>query len=86
MVFDISTLIGSYVMGRLYEDDAINDSEVSKTCMETIKSYKFTISSVMIMIASLLYFIVQPNIYLYFGLGVFMGIFLGGVYNSLENC
>jgi len=39
----------------------------------------------MILIAALLYLIIQPNIYIYFGLGVFMGMFLGGVYNSLEN-
>lgn len=51
----------------------------------TIKTYKFTIASVMILIAALLYLVAQPNIYLYFGLGVFMGMFLGGVYNSLEN-
>lgn len=39
----------------------------------------------MILVAALMYLIVKPNIYVYFGLGIFMGMFLGGVYNALEN-
>jgi hypothetical protein len=37
------------------------------------------------LVAALLYLIVPPNLVMYFLLAVFMGMFLGGVYNSLEN-
>lgn len=53
--------------------------------MQIAKSYKFTIASLFILTASILYLVVPPNIVLYFLLASLMGVFLGGVYNALEN-
>lgn len=50
-----------------------------------LKKYKFFISSMIISITSIFYILIPSNIILYFLLGIAMGVFLGAVYNSLEN-
>lgn len=81
MVFDISTLVGSFLMGKLYENNQSNSEH--KNISENLKSYKFFISSIFILLAAILYLLAPPSIYLYFSLAILMGMFLGGVYNSL---
>ena len=82
MVFDISTLFGSYLMGKLYEEDSTEGGQ-QKGVLQLMKSFKFCIAAFFISLAALLYLLAPPNIVMYFGLAVFMGLFLGGVYNSL---
>ena len=82
MIFDISTLIGSCIMGNLYEEKYNNKHSNAFTC---IGDYKFFISSVFIIIISGLYVLCRANLIVYFVLAILMGIFLGGIYNALEN-
>lgn len=45
--------------------------------------YKFFISSFLVILMALFYVFLPSKIIIYFILGAFMGLFLGGVYNAL---
>jgi hypothetical protein len=82
MLFDIATLFGSFIMGKLYEDFT-DFNESTQRFIGFLKIYKFLIASLCIIVISLLYLFVHGSLMVYFLLAVLMGFFLGAVYNSL---
>lgn len=82
MVFDVSTLFGSFAMGQLYKDYG-DMSGSKKVLLQFTMKYKFFIPSLLVILASLCYIFLPSSLSIYFILGASMGLFLGAIYNSL---
>lgn len=86
MVFDCSTLVGSYIMGHIYKSESNMDgekNEMTKKAVYLMNKYKFAVPGIIVVIVSFSYMLAPSSLAVYFIFGALMGIFLGAVYNSL---
>lgn len=86
MVFDFSTLIGSYIMGHIYKAESNNDmakNDTSSRAIYFLNKYKFFVPGIIVVIVSFCYMLAPSLLAVYFVFGALMGMFLGAVYNSL---
>lgn len=84
MLFDIFTLFGSFFMGYIYQKQSKRDEDSTRK-VSFLSKYKFFIPALLVIIICICYIFVPGSLTVYFILGASMGLFLGAIYNSLEN-
>lgn len=85
MLFDVFTLFGSFIMGVVYQKESKKIEKDADVDLGFLSKYKFFIPALLVIIICSCYIFVPGSLEVYFILGASMGLFLGAIYNSLEN-
>lgn len=85
IVFNAGTLVGSFVLGHLYEDLKEGESEQFNKVKRHIKSFALFYSCIGVVTTLTIFYVISVHIAVYFILSAICGAFLGGCFNMLAS-
>lgn len=85
IVFNAGTLVGSYLLGHLYEDLKLGPSENINAIIKHFKKFVLFYSCVGVVATLTVFYLISVHVAVYFVLSVICGAFLGGCFNMLAS-
>ena len=85
IVFNAGTLVGSFVLGYLYEDMDVSGTGLLVSIKRNVKQYSLFYSCIGLTILLTVFYCIEPNVAAYFALSAVCGAFLGGCFNMLAS-
>jgi hypothetical protein len=85
IVFNAGTLLGSFILGHLYEDLKIGKSKHMNNLKDHIRSFALFYSCSGVLAALSIFYFIRVDIAVYFILSGICGAFLGGCFNMLAS-
>jgi hypothetical protein len=85
IVFNAGTLVGSFILGYLYEDMDVSGTGIFVVIKKNIKQYSLFYSIVGVTLSLTIFYTIDANVVAYFVLSAICGAFLGGCFNMLAS-
>lgn len=85
IVFNAGTLVGSFLLGYVYEDMDTSGKGALVNIKKNIKRYSLFYSCIGLTAMLAVFYIIDANVPAYFALSVICGAFLGGCFNMLAS-
>jgi hypothetical protein len=85
IVFNAGTVVGSFILGYLYEDMDVSGDRLFSMFKKNIKQYSLFYSCIGLTVLLTVFYYIEPSVVSYFILSAFCGAFLGGCFNMLAS-